>query len=236
MPVSEEEMRQIIAEVERRMRGHTFQTATVSAYREERLMAVVAPDGGGETIEAINIVGFTLVPGDRVVLAFDPPAGVYVIGLFTAQGGDCDPLAVGATVSVIEGGLSYFDDFAVGDDVAVSVSNGLQLSRSGIWHIHANIQGSHSFFTDTATWAGLDIQYGVGCQVTFAIPIAVDPGDGTFAGSGSVVFEMPGNGFPASVRITDPKGFLGGANSLSVARLGAIHEDCTSSDEVCQSA
>ena len=90
--------REITDKVKREIPLHQFRSGTVRSYDAEfsRGVAVVHVDGdpSEDAISASNMAGTPLTIDQRVMLVFDPPSGVYVIGaapLPTAAWVDCCP-------------------------------------------------------------------------------------------------------------------------------------------------
>lgn len=120
MALSPQDWKAILGEIDRRKQGHSFQSATVEGFTatERGGLASVLPDGAEDPIEAVNITGVTLVPDDRVVLIYDPPAGVYVIGVLTAE--EDEPAPASACLPTIKLIRTANTDYADGAPGIVS--------------------------------------------------------------------------------------------------------------------
>lgn len=67
-------------------RGMELRPATVAGLDDETgwgsmLSVHVDGDPGGHTVQATNLTGITVAIGARVMVLFDPPSGVYVLGV-----------------------------------------------------------------------------------------------------------------------------------------------------------
>lgn len=145
--MNSEDARAIKSEISRQQQGFTRQAATVvsySPYSGRGGIATVHPDGPNNTpIEAVNTTGVDLGPNDRVMLDFDPPAGVYVLGVITSPevGGSCEPMAGRCHATLDCSGYSYFPgtgDYLIGG-TTIGATTGLFLPDSGVWHVGFNI-------------------------------------------------------------------------------------------------
>lgn len=74
-----------------------FREGATFAQSEPGQPVLVTPDGDDTLVPAVNATGFTLIAGDRVLVEWNPPHGVYVVNVLRSQsGGEFIPAISGA--------------------------------------------------------------------------------------------------------------------------------------------
>lgn len=177
--------------------GTVVDAGVATTFRGQWVNVDLDEDNSGEVQQVAVAVGTALLPGDRVLVAFDPPHGGYVIGVINFSETEGQPCAlasyrlgrIGDGSDVPDGVVELLSD---GDDSLDSVNCGFTLTDSdgdgildavvipeaGVYVIAASgTCGVGEMFDDDAAEVALEIN-GSAVQFSSAIGHTDTPGNG----------------------------------------------------------